>query len=138
LYIDGCSKYAKHYKIYKRSNKCYYLVSNKKFKSLQGLVRYYSGNLFKNYFSIINFLCKLHLLQIKLEGSYGLCCQLLNSCEKYVNIKNKPFEINENDVLIEKDFDQYGLEEITEGENKQTVFSEIRVCTYLNKTQNVM
>ena len=62
----------------------------------------------------------------------------MNSCEKYVNIKNKPFEINENDVLIEKDFDQYGLEEITEGEIKQTVFSEIRVCTYLNKTQNVM
>jgi len=32
-----------------------------------------------------------------------------------VKIKNKPFEINESDVLIEKDFDQYGLNEIAKG-----------------------
>jgi hypothetical protein len=36
-------------------------------------------------------------------------------------------------VLIEKDFDQYGLEEITEGKIKKTLFLAICVCTYLTK-----
>ena len=38
-------------------------------------------------------------------------------------------------MLIEKDFDQYGLEEITEGKIKEILFSEICVCNYLTKKQ---